>query len=82
MLMRLLSTERKALRMIHVEGDVSMGSSRPAKNIDTEILHLHIDKDLYKAFQRCVWMQVNESGKNQIEIMNEMVLDFLIKHKC
>jgi len=48
----------------------------------TERLTLQVDRDLFRAFQRCVWIIVNETGKSQIEIMNEMVRDFLIKHDC
>lgn len=56
----------------------------PAQNntIQVEVLKLHVDADLYKAFQRCTWILINETGKNQIDIMNEMVKDFLIKHGC
>ena len=56
----------------------------PAQNntIHVEVLKLHVDADLYKAFQRCTWILINETGKNQIDIMNEMVKDFLIKHGC
>ena len=49
---------------------------------ETERLTLQVDRDLFRAFQRCVWIIVNETGKSQIEIMNEMVRDFLIKHDC
>ena len=49
---------------------------------ETERLTLQVDRDLFRAFQRCVWIIVNETGKSQIEIMNEMVRDFLIKHNC
>jgi len=49
---------------------------------ETERLTLQINSDLFRAFQRCVWIIVNETGRPQIEIMNEMVRDFLIKHDC
>jgi len=49
---------------------------------ETERLTLQVDSDLFRAFQRCVWIIVNETGRPQIEIMNEMVRDFLIKHDC
>ena len=48
----------------------------------TERLTLQVDNDLFRAFQRCVWIIVHETGRPRIEIMNEMVRDFLIKHKC
>ena len=47
-----------------------------------EELKLKIHPDLYRAFQRCTWILVNESGRNQIDVMNEMVEDFLRKHGC
>jgi len=52
------------------------------KATNVEILKLHVRADLYRAFHRCSWILVNETGKNQVEIMNEMVRDFLIKHGC
>ena len=48
----------------------------------SEILQLRVDSDLYRAFQRCVWILVNETGRSQMDIMNEMVRDFLVKHEC
>ena len=37
---------------------------------------------LYRAFHRCTWLLVNETGKSQLQVMEEMVRDFLIKHGC
>lgn len=56
----------------------------PPDEDDTEfeILKLHVNADLYKAFRRCTWILVHETGKSQIDIMNEMVQDFLVKHGC
>ncbi|HIJ79602.1 MAG: hypothetical protein OEY01_12625 [Desulfobulbaceae bacterium] len=48
----------------------------------TDLLQLRVDEDLYRAFQRSVWIIINETGRTQIDIMNEMVRDFLIKHRC
>lgn len=45
-------------------------------------LKLMVPEDLYRAFQRCLWMRMNESGKSQLEIMEEVVRNFLIKHGC
>ena len=41
-----------------------------------------IPDDLYRAYQRCTWILINETEKNQLEIMDEMVRDFLTKHGC
>jgi hypothetical protein len=55
-------------------------TSNPAE--ETEQLILQVDRDLFRAFQRGVWIIVHETGRPRIEIMNEMVRDFLIKHGC
>ena len=45
-------------------------------------IKLYVEDDLYRAFQRCVWILVNETGRDQLEIMHEVVHDFLVKHEC
>ena len=45
-------------------------------------LKLLVPDDLYRAFQRCVWVLINETGRDQQEIMQEVVHDFLVKHGC
>lgn len=45
-------------------------------------IKLFVPEDLSRAFQRCVWVQVNETDRNQLDIMEEVVRDFLIKHGC
>lgn len=45
-------------------------------------LKLLLPDDLFRAWQRCSWMLVNESGTTRLEIMEEMVRDFLCKHGC
>jgi hypothetical protein len=47
----------------------------------TEI-KLFVPDDLYRAFQRCVWVLINETDRDQKEIMREVVHDFLVKHGC
>lgn len=49
---------------------------------ETEQLTLQVDRALFRAFQRCIWIIVHETGRSRIEIMNEMVRDFLIKYDC
>jgi hypothetical protein len=49
---------------------------------DLTELKLFVDDDLYRAFQRCVWIRINESGCSQQEIMQEVVHDFLVKYGC
>ena len=60
-----------------VSGDVSGDDSG-----ESQRLILQVDCDLFRAFQRCVWIIVHETGRSKIEIMNEMVRDFLLKHDC
>lgn len=43
---------------------------------------IKVSEDLYRAYQRCTWLMISESGKNQLEIMDEMVRDFLTKNGC
>jgi len=45
-------------------------------------LKLLIPDDLYRAFQRCLWIRIHETGQSQLELMEEVVKDFLIKHGC
>ena len=45
-------------------------------------LKLFVEEDLYRAFQRCVWFLINETGRDQRDIMGEAVRDFLVKHGC
>lgn len=52
------------------------------ENLNTEVLKLHVNADQYRAFQRCMWILINETDKTQMDIMHEMVNDFLIKHGC
>ncbi len=45
-------------------------------------LKLKIPADLYRAYQRCSWIIVHETGRDQLAVMEEMVHDFLVKHEC
>ena len=51
-------------------------------NDDLVELKLKIPKDLYRAYQRCSWIITHETGRDQLDIMEEMVLDFLVKREC
>jgi hypothetical protein len=52
------------------------------EDADLAEIKLFVPEDLYRAFQRCVWIQVNETGRDQRDIMREVVHDFLVKHGC
>lgn len=45
-------------------------------------LKIKIPSDLYRAYQRCSWIITHETGRKQLDIMEEMVYDFLIKNEC
>jgi hypothetical protein len=45
-------------------------------------LTIQVSADLFRAYQRCALLLVNETAKSRLEIMDEMVRDFLIKHGC
>ena len=45
-------------------------------------IKIFVPVDCYRAFQRCVWIQVHESGRTQLEVMQELVDDFLAKYEC
>lgn len=49
---------------------------------DLAELKLKINPDLFRAFQRCSWIIIHETGRSQLEVMNELVEDFLVKHGC
>ena len=45
-------------------------------------LILQLPADLVRAYQRCSWIIINQTGRDLPSIMEEMVRDFLIKHGC
>ena len=45
-------------------------------------LKIRINPDLFRAFQRCSWIIVHETGRTRLEVMHELVEDFLVKHGC
>lgn len=45
-------------------------------------LKIMVSRDLFVAYQRCSWIIVHETGKMPLEVMQEMVHDFLVKHGC
>ena len=62
-----------------------MDDRQPEQQPDRARRHeikLFVREDLYRAFQRCVWMQVHEAGRDRFAIMEEAVIDFLTKHGC
>jgi len=54
----------------------------PRDDGEYQELKLLLPNDLFRAWQRCSWLIVNESDTTRLEIMEEMVRDFLCKHGC
>jgi hypothetical protein len=56
----------------------------PEGEVDRQLeeIKLFVPADRYRAFQRCVWIQIHESGRTQLDVMQEVVDDFLCKHGC
>ena len=52
------------------------------KNSESVELKIKISPELYRAYQRCSWIIINDTGREQLDIMEEMVLDFLVKYEC
>jgi len=61
-----------------------MEESEPLSTAEGELqpLNLQLPADLIRAYQRCTWIIINQTGRGQLSIMEEMVRDFLIKHGC
>ncbi|MBC8318851.1 MAG: hypothetical protein H8E41_13180 [Desulfobulbaceae bacterium] len=53
-----------------------------AQSHGLQTIQVKVREDLYRAFQRCNWIVIHETGRTQLDIMNEMVEDFLVKHGC
>jgi len=51
-------------------------------NPDYSEIKLLLPDDLVRAWQRCSWILVQETNRSRLDIMEEMVRDFLIKHDC
>ncbi len=49
---------------------------------ELELLQIHVRADLYRAFRRCVWMMVYETGLPIVEVHNRLIEDLLKKNGC
>jgi hypothetical protein len=45
-------------------------------------IKLFVTDDLYRAFSRCMWVLMNEEDRTQLDIMEEVVRDYLVKNGC
>lgn len=46
------------------------------------VIKFFVSPQQYRAFQRCVWLQVHETGCSQLEVMEKMIDEILIRHAC
>ncbi len=72
--------EKKGADMAKDEG--CKDGKGPKETGETEILTIHVRPDLYRAFRRCVWMTVHETGRSIVEIHNEMIEELLRNRSC
>ena len=49
---------------------------------DKEELAIIVRADLARAFRRCVWIGVNETGLSPYEVQNKLIEDLLRLHGC
>ena len=45
-------------------------------------LKLQVSEELYRAFQRCLWIRIQETGQTPLQVMEEVIRTFLTKHGC
>ncbi|OQX20707.1 MAG: hypothetical protein BWK76_00590 [Desulfobulbaceae bacterium A2] len=59
-------------------------TSLPAAEADAVLaeIKLLVPSDLQRAFQRCLLLLAHESGRDRLDLMREMVEDFLRRHGC
>jgi len=62
----------------------SMNDKKSADNPESQLaeIRIQVPEDLARAWQRCSWVLVEETGKSRLQSMEEMVRDFLVKHGC
>ena len=47
-----------------------------------ESVTLILRADIARAFRRCVWLGVNETGRSPYEVQNELIEELLKRHGC
>ncbi len=64
--------------------DKEQQDPKTQKGDDQELalLKIHVRPDLYRAFRRCVWMTVYETGMPIVEVHNKLIEDLLKAHGC
>jgi len=56
--------------------------SRRGNPEELEVLEIHVRPDLYRAFRRCVWMTVHETGLPIVDIHNMLIEELLKQRGC
>jgi len=51
-------------------------------NTERETLTVSLRSDLYRAFRRCAWMLIHETGKTPNEAYDALFENLLKKHEC
>jgi len=49
---------------------------------DIEELVIQVRPDLYRAFRRCVWMTIHETGMSPVEVHNMLIQELLKARGC
>ena len=49
---------------------------------EREVLTVSIRSDLYRAFRRCAWMLIHETGKTPNEAYDALFESLLKEHEC
>lgn len=57
-------------------------ASAERKCDDLVELKLLVPDDLFRAWQRCSWLIAQEKKKDRLDVMKDMVREFLSKHGC
>ncbi|PIE57184.1 MAG: hypothetical protein CSA34_00235 [Desulfobulbus propionicus] len=56
--------------------------NRKPENPSPVEVKLFVRRDLARAFYRCTWLAQQETGRSRLQLMEELVVDFLRKHGC
>ena len=55
---------------------------RPVEHPSLVELKLQVPEELYRAFQRCLWIRIQETGQTPLQVMEEVIRTFLTKRGC
>lgn len=75
-------TGRNSREQFWVDEDMTEKLRSEGESPSLVDLKIQIPQELYIAYQRCSWIIVHETGRKPLDVMQEMVRDFLKKHGC